>query len=148
MARPWAWVAASNSPPVEARLGVDGARLRIDGDTLHAAKIDDDAGLANCCAGDAVAAAIDRQRQPFAAGKVDREHDVVGIVAASDQRRAPVDHAVVDLAGVVISRIARMHQRALEAGQLETNGLGHRHGSYSVGLFFSVDTSGEIIEIR
>ena len=50
------------------------------------------------------------------AGKAHRRHHVGGPGAAGDQPRAPVDHAVPDFAGIVITAVAGAQQRAAQIG--------------------------------
>ena len=44
------------------------------------------------------------------APEVDRSNDIGYVGAACDHGRVPVDHAVVDLAGSLIARIARLNE--------------------------------------
>jgi hypothetical protein len=54
--------------------------VRVDGDALHRAKVHDEAVVADGQAGDAVAAAADRDRQAVAAGERDGRDDVGAVV--------------------------------------------------------------------
>ena len=110
-ARPCSCVAASNSPHVSAALG---ARDCVDRDRRRSASCragrrttpaSHDRG-----AGDAVTTAVDGDREVLLAREVHGGDDVVRGAAARDQRGLAVDHAVEDLAGVVVLRIARMDQ--------------------------------------
>src|SRR5207253_4284370 len=58
-------------------------------------------------AGPVVSAAADRDVEPLLAAEVDRDDDVVPVGAASDQRRAFVDHGVVESPNLVVVGIAR-----------------------------------------
>ena len=53
-----------------------------------------------------VAAAAHRDARVVGAGEGDRARDVLRARAAHDQRRVPVDHAVVDGAGLVVAGVA------------------------------------------
>ena len=64
-------------------------------------------------AGDVVAAAAYRHEQPVGAGEVHRGDDVGGAVAAHDQRRAAVDHAVPDHARRVVVVVGWLQQQHL-----------------------------------
>ena len=72
--------------------------LRIDLNVLHEREIGDHSAVAGAQPGAVVAAASHCQEQIVVAGKGDDLRDVVGPLAARDQRRPLVDHRVVDLA--------------------------------------------------
>ena len=63
---------------------------------------------------DAVAAAADRNLEVVAPSERNRLRDVVGARALCDHRRAPVDHRVEDLAGVLVTTVVRLEDRAGE----------------------------------
>jgi hypothetical protein len=62
------------------------------------------------------------------ARELDRGHDIGGIDAACDKRRAAVDHPVVNLARGVVLRIAGLDQLAAKAGPKCLDGLCVDHG--------------------
>ena len=63
--------------------------------------------------GAVVAAAADGEQQAVVAGEADGRRDVVGVGAARDQRRALVDHRVVDRARLVVVGVVGPDQPAL-----------------------------------
>ena len=79
-----------------------------------------DAVVAHRRAGDAVAAAVHRERQGRCSrARFTARDDVVGARAPGDQRRAAVDHPVEDRAGLVVAGVAGGDELAVEAGELE-----------------------------
>ena len=82
------------------------------------AQVDDDAVVDGAEAAAVVAAAAHGEQRVVAGGEPDGRRHVVGGRAPHDQGGAPVDHRVVDLAGVVVLGVARADQVAREAGQL------------------------------
>jgi hypothetical protein len=56
------------------------------------------------------------------AGEAHRRDDVGDARAAGDERRMPVDHAVPDLAGLVITAVAGVQQRAAQTGRKVVHG--------------------------
>ncbi len=66
-------------------------------------------------AGDVVAAPAHRNEQVVLAGEVDRVYDVGHARRAGYERGPPVDHAVPDLAGLFVARVAGTEQLAAQA---------------------------------
>ena len=110
--------------PGAAAADADGAGLRVDLDRLHRREVDHDPVVDGAEAAAVVAAAADRQRQVVLGGEADRPGDVVGVRAAGDQRRAAVDHRVVDGARLGVGRVVGTDQLAAETAQLLARGLG------------------------
>src|SRR5262249_39523856 len=100
--------------PGAAPLDPDRPPLRIDPDLAHVRQVDDDAAVADRQPGDVMAAAPDRYEQVVLPREADRVDHVVGAGTADDQRRAPVDHGVVDPAGLGVGRVAGLDQRAAQ----------------------------------
>ncbi len=88
----------------------------IDADTLHARKVDDQSTVAHRIAADIVAATANSYEQTVRLSKIDAVNHVGNSGAVDNQCRALVDHAVPDLAGVVIARVARTQQFTEQAG--------------------------------
>ena len=124
--------------PEEPAGGAGGPRGRIDPDRFHQREVDHHPAVADRVTGDGVPATADRdQHVPFAR-KADGLDDVVCAGTAGDQRRSPVDRAVPDPAGLVVSFLARPQQRAPEPsaqafdqshGDLRGRRAGHRFSS-------------------
>ena len=91
------------------------AGLGIDLDVLQAREVEDDAVVAGAQPGAVVAAAAHRQQERR--GRAAKETTLAtssASVAVGDQRRAPVDHRVVDLAGLVVAGVLGADQPSLE----------------------------------
>ena len=89
-----------------ARLRSQRPTVGIDVDVLHRRHIDHDAAVTRREPGDAVAAGSHRDGQTAVSSEVHRGDDVFGVAALGDERRAPmVEHAVVDLAGLVVAGV-------------------------------------------
>ena len=116
VARPWAAAATVYSSARQAGLGPGQPTLGVDVQALHRAEVEDDPALGRAVAGQAVAAAADRQLEAGLAGEDDGPRDVAGVGRLDDQRRATVDLREVDLAGVVVGRRPRADDRPGEAG--------------------------------
>ncbi len=104
------------------------ARGRVDDHPAHGGEVDHHAVVDAAQAGAVVAAAADRDRQPLALRVPDRGHHVRGVGAAGDQRRAAVDHRVVELAALVVVGIARRGDGAAHR-ELEFGGGEAGHGT-------------------
>src|SRR5581483_11397205 len=100
--------------PAQAGLRVREPSFGIDVDPLHLREVDDEAALADRAAGDVVAAATDRDLEPFGAPVLDRTGDVLRVPAADDHRRALVDQAVVELACALVLGVIRTDHLAGE----------------------------------
>ncbi len=87
----------------------------VDGDVVHPREVDDEAILAQTQASPVVAAAADRREHPLLAAESHSCLDVLHVRAVRDQARPLVDHAVVDLAGLVVARVVRLDQLASQA---------------------------------
>jgi AcrR family transcriptional regulator len=89
--------------------------------------------------GDVVAAAADRELEPFAPAQVDRLDDVGRVQAARDHARMAVDQPVVDAPCVFVTRLARNENRPEERLSKQLNGSLARHtGHHSTHLYRSV----------
>ena len=92
------------------------APLGIDVEALHRAEVEDDAAVVRAVAGEAVAAAADRQLETGLA----RQETVSATSAASAARTMSAGSTVVvravDLAGLVVLGAARQDDRAVQAG--------------------------------
>jgi hypothetical protein len=93
----------------------------VDTHPVHLREVDHEGTVADGLAGDVVAAAFDGDEQAVLAGELHAMHDVGGVDAAGDERRAAVDHAVPDLAGVAVVAVAGGQQAAPQ-------GLAQRRG--------------------
>jgi hypothetical protein len=90
------------------------ARLRIDDDMVDRREVDDQAAVARRVPGRAVPAAADRERQVLCARELDRRRDVLGVVAAGDRQRAPVDGSAPDATRLVVLRVVGLDQLTRE----------------------------------
>src|SRR3954467_10891697 len=61
-----------------------------------------------------MASAAHRKQKPLLAGKIHRLNDIGDAVAADDQRRTPVDHAIPNLARLLIAGISWTEQFATQ----------------------------------
>ena len=116
VARPWAAAAIVYSSARQTGLRPGEAALGIDVEALHRAEVEDDAAVVRAVAGEAVAAAADRQREAGLARQDDGPGDVGRVGRADDQRRAPVGVRAVDLAGHVVVGAAGQDDRAVQTG--------------------------------
>lgn len=98
--------------PDQAALGLDRFCPGVNADALEAGQVDHQAAVAHGVAGRAVAAATHGDLQIVRAGEVDGVDHVRDAGAADDQAGPPVDHAVPDLAGVVVAVVARADDRS------------------------------------
>jgi hypothetical protein len=73
-----------------------------------------------------VAAAAHGDRRVVSARERDAPGDVVGTRAAHDRCRAAIDHAVVDCARLVVSRVAGSDDAVVEIGEVATGDVGQR----------------------
>ena len=100
----------------------DEPRRRVDLDLVQPAQVEHDPVVDGPVAGDVVAAAPDRERQPGRAGKGDRRPDVARIGRLDDEPRPAVDHPVPDAPGVVVAVVVggddAAADRAAERGQV------------------------------
>ena len=111
----------------------------IDVDVLHRRHIDHDAAITRRESGDAVAAGSHRDGQTAISREVDRGDDVFGVAALCDESRAPmIEHAVVDLAGVVVAGVVWTEKRSVEVGRIDR---GH-------GAMIRAPQSGNITRLR
>ena len=110
-ASPCSAAASFSSRPEHASLGGGGPLVGIDLDPLHLGEVDHHPAVRHGAAGDVVAAAADRDLEPFAARERERRHDVARLPAADDHRRPAVDEAVVDAAGRVVAGVLRAEHR-------------------------------------
>ncbi len=112
---------------VQLRLAVDiaqcaaglrarGVRLRVDPHATHQRQVDHQAAFAYRQAGDVVAATPNRDQQIVLARESKCLHDVHAADAAHDQAGTAVDHAVPDLARLVVGGRAAVEHGAAEVG--------------------------------
>ena len=101
-------------PPNAPTTDCDRASHRIDPRIFDRPKIDNQAVVANSQASGIVAAAANREEQIVFAGKVYGTNYVRDIRAARDQARFFMDHAVIDLAGVIIICVAWLDQASTQ----------------------------------
>src|SRR5207253_3994334 len=90
------------------------ACIGIDGNAVQAAKVDYEPVVDAAEPGAVVAAAADRDVEALFAAEVHRGHDVVDVCTACDQRRALVDHGVVERANLVVVVVALTGDAAVE----------------------------------
>jgi hypothetical protein len=96
--------------PRHPALGPHGASVRVDLNALHLGQIDHHGVICDREARDVVATTAHADLEAGAAGESDGLGDVIGRSAAHDQRRPPVNHPVVDPAGVLVpGRTGREH---------------------------------------
>ncbi len=97
-------------------LGPRDPALGIDVEALHGAEVEHDAAVVGAVAGEAVAAAADRQGQARLACQVDRAGDVGRVGRANDERRTLVGPGAVHLPRQVVLGAAGEHDRAAQTG--------------------------------
>src|SRR5947209_14938768 len=100
--------------PQDAAAGARELRLGVDMDRLQPGKIDEDPVVAGAQAGHAVTASAHGHGEGLVAPEVDRGDHIGGARAAGDDRGSPVDHAVEDLARLVVTSIGRRDHLARE----------------------------------
>ena len=98
-------------------LDAGGAGRRIDADAIHQAQVEDHPVVAGAQARAVVPAAADGEEQAPLAGEVDGGDHVGNVGGADDERGVAVDHPVVDLARLVVARVARADEFAARAGR-------------------------------
>jgi hypothetical protein len=104
VASPWRWVSRSRSPSVQPPCA---RAVRPSGQRRLPAfrQIDYKSPVGGRMTGHPMPAPAPREQQVVVTREVDCRRDVVGCYAAGDKRRAPVDHAVPDLARRVVARV-------------------------------------------
>jgi hypothetical protein len=129
VASPWACVAASRSPERGPALDPGAPRAGVDLHGLHARQVDHEPVVAQRVAGDVVPAAAYGQEHAVLAREVQRLDHVLRPRAGGDDRRTLVDHAVPDLAGLVVARVARNEDLASETllQSIDLGGIHSRH---------------------
>jgi len=88
------------------------AAARIDSNVSHQGQVDDEAVVVATEAGRAVAATADGEIQFVLAGEIHRRHHVRDLLGADHRTRAPVEHAVVYRAGLVVAVVIGGDDRA------------------------------------
>src|SRR5215467_3905393 len=83
---------------------------RIDMDAAHTGKIDHQSALAYSDAWGVVAAAAHRDQPLVSSRKCHGSDHIRDASAARNERRAPIDHSIPNLAGFVIGHVARVKQ--------------------------------------
>jgi hypothetical protein len=89
--------------PTDVRPSSDG----IDGHVSHPAEIDLETVIDHAVPGGAVRSTANRDFEIVLPGEADRGADIGSIRAANDHRRASIDGAVPDDAGLVVPRVVR-----------------------------------------
>jgi len=119
--------------PCDPALSTGRAPEGINTDALHPRQVNHEAALTHRVASDVVAPATHGHQQVVSTGEVHRVDDVRHARTPRKQRRFPVDHAIPDLAGVLIASLPRTQQRApqprvevVDGGFLEDSFLEHR----------------------
>src|SRR5690349_5645145 len=102
--------------PGYARLCAGGLMRGIDADALHAREVDNQSTVADGIAADIVAATANSHQNTVRIREIDAVNHVRNSGAAGNQCRALVDHAVPDLAGVLITWVARTQQFPPQTG--------------------------------
>jgi hypothetical protein len=111
-----------------APLGARRAPPGVDLDGPHLGQVDDQAAVAERVTGHAVPAPAHGDQQLVVAGEVDRGDHVLRSGTARHQRRAPVDHAVPDLARRVVVRVTWQDQLTSQARSQAVNGPARKIG--------------------
>ena len=122
--------------PERSATNQDRLLLRIDTDVPHRRQIDHQAVVADAKADGVVAAAANRHDQLLLAREVHCGLHVCDVGAFRDQPGPAIDHSVVDLACLVVLRIARRDELAAQR-TLESNNRGvtqHVYSDYSMAL--------------
>ena len=91
-----------------------GPLLGVDPHAFHRAEVDQQPVIAHRQSGEAVPAAAHGDQQPSLLGEADGGADIGDPGASRDESRVPIDRAVPHLAVLVISRIARADELAVE----------------------------------
>ena len=105
---------AVDQPPVRARADPGGPGVGIDANPLQSGTVDDQAAGDDRRAGDAVAAAPNRDIEAVIAGERDRRGHVVDGLAVGDRRGILVHHPVPDPARVGVRVVVRDDEIAVE----------------------------------
>src|SRR5215208_7941672 len=108
--------------PQRAAAGDAGFLFGIDAHVAHRGKIDHQSAVADAEAAGVMTPAANRNDQLVVACEIYRSNDVSHVGAARDQFWTAIDHAVVDLASLVVTRIARGNEAASQAGFQRGNG--------------------------
>ena len=90
-----------------ATLGAGRTTYWVNTNAIHGRQVDHEAAITHGVASHAVAAPADRHEQVVGTRKIDGSDHVRYACAAGNQRRALVDHCVVDLAGLIVAFVAR-----------------------------------------
>jgi hypothetical protein len=96
--------------PARTALGEPPAAPGVYADGLHRPQVDHDRAVAHGLAGDVVPAAAHRHRQPVFPREVDHRQHVPDAPAARNRRGTAVDHAIPDLAPLVIAGVGRKYE--------------------------------------
>ena len=104
--------------------------LGVDPHALHRRQVDDQAVVDAAETRTIVAAAANGDRELVVAAEIDGRNDIADICASSDDERAFVDHAVVELAGFfVFCMTASDHRPTQTRSELSNSFLFHRETS-------------------
>ena len=123
--------------------------IGIDVEALHRAEVEDDPAVVGAVAGEAVAAAANRQRETGFASQDDGPGDVGRIGRTDDECGATVVDRAVDLAGDVVVGAAGQDDRAVQTGlegfeveRVVEVGAGGAEGFHRGGSLVVVDSVG------
>jgi hypothetical protein len=101
--------------PERSAADTDDPALGVDDDLVQAADVEHDAVVAQRQAGDRVTARAHRDRQVVVTGEAERGDHVGRVEAAHHGARPAVDHRVEQGAGVLVGRVARHVDAAVQA---------------------------------
>ena len=91
--------------PGAASFRADCLVLRIDANTLHAPKVDDQAVVTGPKARDTVTTTTDRQQHVMLASEIHSCHHVCCIRSLDDERRAAIVHSVVNSSRLIVGAV-------------------------------------------
>ena len=104
-----------------------GPGVCVHSDVAQERQVDDDAVVAGSQASPVVAAAADGERKAAVPGERDHAGDLLDVRARGDQCGPLVDHAVVDLAGLVVLGVVAADQASPKAREPLPRGLRRIH---------------------
>ena len=93
---------------------LDLSHVGVDDHVRQPAEVEDDAALDGAVPRDVVTAPADRQREAEALRRRDGPRDVPDPACPDDGGRTPVDHRVPDRSCLVVPRVGRFDDRALD----------------------------------
>ena len=124
-------------------------RIGVDVQAAHVGEVEDDAAVDGAVAGEAVAAAADRELELVVAGERDGPCNVARVGRADDRERSGVDCGLVHLAGGLVFVVARQDHAAgqaagerVEIHRLVNEGAAQDPGFQGVVLLVGVGEAG------